>query len=137
MNSLVPHCPTWVPEFRLESAAISNALGDIVSAIHHIGSTSIPGIHAKPIIDILVEVYAVDCVDTKNSTMVNIGYECMGEFGISGRRFFRKINFQGTLTHHVHMFNVDSEHIFRHLAFRDYLIAHPLKAQDTPHSNRL
>ncbi len=127
---MVLHSPAWVPEFRIESTAISIALGAMVAAVHHIGSTSIPRIYAKPIVDILVEVDAIESVDTKNSEMVKIGYEPMGEYGIAKRRYFRKINSQGTRTHHVHVFNVNSEHVYRHLAFRDYLIAHPLKAQE-------
>lgn len=130
MKELVPHNPQWASEFRKESASISIALGDMVSAIHHIGSTSIPGIHAKPIIDLLVEVFAINRIDAKNPAMVDIGYECMGEYGISGRRYFRKNNAQGARTHHIHMFDVNSEHVFRHLAFRDYLVAHPTKAQE-------
>ena len=130
MKTLVPHSPTWAPEFRAESIAISIALGVIAATVHHIGSTSIPGIHAKPIIDILVEAHSIESVDTKNSQMARIGYESMGEYGIPNRRYFRKINSQDTRTHHVHMFNVDSADVTRHLAFRDYLIAHPLKAQE-------
>ena len=130
MNTLVPHSPTWAPEFQTESTAISIALGIVAATVHHIGSTSIPGIHAKPIIDILVEVHAIESVDTKNSDMAQIGYEPMGEYGIPNRRYFRKINSQDTRTHHVHVFKVNSEHVIRHLAFRDYLIAHPLKAQE-------
>ena len=130
MKILTSHSPQWAPAFQKESALISSTLGDVVSAIHHIGSTAIPGIYAKPIIDLLVEVCTVNSIDTKNLSMVNIGYECMGEYGIAGRRYFRKISAQGVRTHHVHMFDVKSEHTLRHLAFRDYLIAHPMKAQE-------
>jgi len=130
MNRLDPHSTSWAREFEMESAAIANALGDIAVSIHHIGSTSISGIYAKPIIDILVKVYSIDQVDRKNSMMSGIQYECLGEYGIAGRRYFRKSNSQGNRSHHVHIFDTDSEHVNRHLAFRDYLIAHPSKAQE-------
>lgn len=129
MKKLVPHNPQWEADFQTESNAILIALGGIATTIHHIGSTSIPGIFAKPIIDILVEVVAVALVDGKNSVMESIGYECMGEYGISGRRYFRKLDSRGVRTHHLHVFNAGSEQVVRHLAFRDYLIAHPAKAR--------
>ena len=61
--------------------------------------------------------------------MQALGYESMGEFGIRGRRFFRKHDSTGTRTHHLHAFCHQSPDIDRHLAFRDYLIAHPETAQ--------
>ena len=53
----------------------------------------------------------------------------MGEFGIAGRRYFRKDNQEGVRTHHIHAFTVDSDQVKRHLAFRDYMMAHPVDAQ--------
>lgn len=97
--------------------------------IHHIGSTAIPSIYAKPIIDLLVEVKNIKVVDSHNSRMENIGYQVMGEFGIPRRRFFRKDNYLGDRTHHVHIFAINSPQIRRHLAFRDYLINHPIEAK--------
>jgi GrpB-like predicted nucleotidyltransferase (UPF0157 family) len=100
-----------------------------VVAIHHIGSTAIPQIHAKPIIDMLVEVKDITKIDVQSSALEALGYEAMGEFGISGRRFFRKGNEAGIRTHHLHGFEVNSAQIERHLAFRDYMISHPEDAQ--------
>lgn len=97
-------------------------------AIHHIGSTAIPNIYAKPIIDILVEAKNLTQVDTRNAAMATLGYEAMGEFGIAGRRYFRKHDAAGVRTHHVHVFEQGSPESDRHLAFRDYLIAHPDEA---------
>ena len=54
----------------------------------------------------------------------------MGAFGIEGRRYFRKITPDGVRTHHLHVYEAASPHIARHLAFRDYLRAHPAKAQE-------
>jgi GrpB-like predicted nucleotidyltransferase (UPF0157 family) len=125
---VVPHDPNWGHEFAIESARVVTALGANVVAIHHIGSTAIATIHAKPIIDMLVEVSSIDRVDDRNSQMQALGYECMGEFGIPGRRFFRK-DVAGIRTHHIHNFAAESAQIKRHLAFRDYLNAHPEAAQ--------
>ena len=127
---VVPHDPNWRSAFESESKQIALALMENVVAIHHIGSTAIPQIHAKPIIDMLVEVKDITKVDTQTSAMEALGYEAMGEFGISGRRFFRKANEAGIRTHHLHGFEVNSAQIERHLAFRDYMITHSEAAQE-------
>lgn len=69
-------------------------------------------------------------VDQHNLAMEKLGYTVMGEFGIIDRRFFLRNNPAGIWTHHVHVFAIDSPQIQRHLAFRDYLIAHPDQAQE-------
>ncbi|AOW98075.1 hypothetical protein BJP34_00280 [Moorena producens PAL-8-15-08-1] len=125
---VVPHDPKWRDEFERESKQIALAVGENLIAVHHIGSTSIPELYAKPIIDILVEVKDITKVDENSSGMETIGYEGMGEYGIPGRRYFRKHNEIGIRTHHVHMFEVNSLQVERHLAFRDYMIAHPKDA---------
>jgi GrpB-like predicted nucleotidyltransferase (UPF0157 family) len=122
---VVPHDPKWRDEFEVESRSVAEALGQNVVAVHHIGSTAIPGIHAKPIIDLLVEVRNLDKVDGQNLEMETLGYEVMGEFGISGRRFFRKDNSEGVRTHHIHAFETGSAQVERHLMFRNYMLAHP------------
>ena len=126
---VVAYNPNWKKNFALESSQIAKALGKNVVFIHHIGSTAIPNIYAKPIIDFLVEVRDIDRVNEKNAAMEVLGYEALGEFGLVGRRYFRKENPPGIRTHHVHTFQVGSPEIERHLAFRDYLIAHPEDAQ--------
>lgn len=126
---VVPHDPRWQEAFEAESKQVTDALGKNVVSTYHIGSTAISRIHAKPIIDLLVEVREIFKVDEKNTSMELLGYEVMGEFGISGRRFFRKDNKEGIRTHHVHTFTVGSDQVKRHLAFRDYMIAHPEDAQ--------
>ncbi|MBE9065423.1 GrpB family protein [Leptolyngbya cf. ectocarpi LEGE 11479] len=126
---VVPHDPSWRKIFDIELKQITDTLGENVVAIHHIGSTAIPSIYAKPIIDLLVEVNNIVQLDQQNSLMESLGYEVMGEFGIPGRRYFRKNNQAGDRTHHVHTFEVGSDQVERHLAFRDYMIAHPDDAQ--------
>ena len=126
---MVAHEPEWAKEFEAEAKQIGLALGDLVVGLHHIGSTAIPGICAKPIIDILLEVEDAVELDGRSSTMEGLGYEPMGEFGIPGRRYFRKDSASGVRTHQVHAFGAGSPEIERHLAFRDYMIAHPVEAQ--------
>lgn len=140
---VVPHNPEWIAIFQAEATQIKDALGENIVAVHHIGSTAITGIQAKPIIDLLVEVQCLTQVDEQNLPMEQLGYEVMGDFGIPGRRFFRKNNQDGMRTHHIHIFNHNSAQIKRHLAFRDYMIAHPtdakqyseLKCQLAKHTN--
>lgn len=126
---VVAHNPVWRDEFQSESGKIAAALGENVVAVHHIGSTSIPDIFAKPIVDILVEVRDIKKVDDSGSAMRSLGYQALGEYGIAGRRYFRKNSSEGIRTHHVHTFAAGSPAAARHLAFRDYLVAHPLEAQ--------
>lgn len=127
---LEPHDPRWAGEFARESMAVAGALGTAVGAIHHIGSTSIPGIHAKPVIDMLAVTNHLSLLDGRGARIAALGYEALGEFGIPGRRYFRKDNSAGERTHQIHAFQIGSPQIARHLAFRDYLIAHPAVARD-------
>ena len=127
---VVPPDPAWPVAFQQAAQDIAVALGDTVIAIHHIGSTAIPSIYAKPIIDLLAEVQDITQVDRQNAAMTDLDYQAMGEFGIPGRRYFRKDNAAGVRTHHVHAFAAGSDQVRRHLAFRDYLVAHPAAAQE-------
>ncbi|HYO63777.1 MAG TPA: GrpB family protein [Pyrinomonadaceae bacterium] len=126
---VVPHDPRWRDAFEAEAGRVAAALGENVVAVHHVGSTSIPGIHAKPVIDLLVEVGDINKVDEHGPAMESLGYEVKGEYGIPGRRYFRRDNQEGTRTHHVHAFEAGSAEAERHLAFRDYMIAHPEDAR--------
>jgi GrpB-like predicted nucleotidyltransferase (UPF0157 family) len=126
---VVPHNPRWRDAFEAEAKHVAAALGENVAAIHHIGSTAIPDIYAKPVVDLLVEVRAITEVDGQSPAMESIGYEVMGEYGIPGRRYFRKDNQEGIRTHNIHAFEAGSAEAERHLAFRDYMVAHPVEAQ--------
>lgn len=126
---VVPHDPRWREAFEAEAKRVAAALGENVSAVHHIGSTAIPDIYAKPVVDLLIEVGDINEVDGRSSAMESLGYEVLGEYGIPGRRYFRKDNPEGIRTHHIHAFAAGSAEAARHLAFRDYMIAHPFDAQ--------
>lgn len=121
---VVPYCSGWPELYRQEAEKISKILGEQLVAIHHIGSTSVPGLPAKPIIDILPVVKEISAVDAHNAQFEALGYEPRGEYGIPGRRFFRKgLEHR---THHIHIFQEsDQPNILRHVAVRDYLRAHP------------
>jgi GrpB-like predicted nucleotidyltransferase (UPF0157 family) len=126
---VVPHNVGWQEAFEHEAAQIAKALGEIIFSIHHVGSTAIPDIYAKPILDLLIEVTDVAKVDAQTAQMVVLGYEALGEYGLPGRRYFRKTTEAGLRTHHIHMFAAGTAEVERHLAFRDYLIANPAIAQ--------
>jgi len=85
---LVPHRREWAEMARVEAARLTCAIGpEIVVGIHHIGSTSIPGIHAKPTIDLMPLVTTLREFDMREAAVRTLGYEWRGEFGIPGRRF--------------------------------------------------
>ena len=125
---VVEYSAEWPRLYEQEILLLREALGQEIVRPHHIGSTSVPGLAAKPIIDILLEVQSVDGLDDLNKAMRAIGYEPKGEFGIPGRRYFPKGS--DKRTHHVHAFAVGDSHIRPHLAFRDYLRAHPAAAAE-------
>ena len=126
---LVPHDPTWASDFAREAEALMDIFGEYADWIEHIGSTSIHGILAKPVIDILVAASNLDAIAQKSTGMQSIGYEAKGEYGLAGRHYFRKVDANGVRTHHVHVFQTGSDALDRHLAFRDYLRANPEIAQ--------
>ncbi len=125
---VVPYDRRWAEQFKGEAGRITAVLCQEAQAIHHIGSTSIPGIVSKPIIDILVEVKAIEKVDEFNGDMIGLGYQPRGEYGIPGRRYFIR-DVGATGTHHVHMFTAGDPQVERHLNFRDYMLAHPEEAR--------
>lgn len=116
----------WETAFLAEAGRIRSALGLVVLHVHHIGSTAIPGIAAKPVIDMILEVSSIDLLDQTDHALLGLGYDSLGEHGLSDRRFYRK---GGDLrTHHIHAYASGHRDIHRHIAFRDYLRAHQDKA---------
>lgn len=124
---VVPYDSRWPQQFQQEAAEIHRVLGEESILLHHIGSTSVPGLAAKPIIDFLGEVNDIERVGRFNEPLAALGYEAMGEFGIPGRRYFRKGGDERT--HHLHIFEKNSSGAYRHLAFRNYLRSHPVKKE--------
>ena len=124
----MPHDPTWKEMFEAEAAAVRSALGDEALAVHHIGSTSVPGLAAKPTIDVLVEVREIRTLDGLEGAMAEKGYEARGEYGIPGRRFFTRERGSRRICN-VHAFEAGTAEVERHLAFRDHLIQNPQTAR--------
>ncbi len=122
-----PYDTNWASLFLEEASLLQQIFGDELVEIHHIGSTSVPGLSAKPVIDILPVVRDIARVDAYNSEMLAHGYEPRGELGLAGRRYFPKGG--NERTHHVHVYQIGHPDIFRHIAFRDYLRAHPDEAK--------
>jgi GrpB-like predicted nucleotidyltransferase (UPF0157 family) len=121
---VVPYDERWPEMFELEAARLRVVLGDEVVAIHHIGSTAVPGMIAKPIIDVLVEAENLGRIDGFDDCMEQNGYVPMGEFGIKGRRFFIRSEVEKRIAH-VHVFEAGDPHVARHTDFRDYIISSP------------
>ena len=121
---VVPYDRTWPERAAQEAASLRRALGENCLAVHHIGSTAVEGLAAKPILDFLPVVRSLAGADACRGALEALGYEYLGEFGIPGRRYLRKGGDERT--HQVHIFAADDrENIVRHLAVRDYLRTHP------------
>ncbi len=125
---VVQYDSRWPRMFKQESKTISKSLDGEAVQIYHIGSTAIPGINAKPIIDILVVVRDISNSAQLEQAMTNLGYTAKGEAGIPGRLFFIK-GTEESRSHHVHMFQDGHPEIQRHLDFVAYLATHPEDAQ--------
>ncbi|MFC4409056.1 GrpB family protein [Chungangia koreensis] len=113
----------WHTLFEEEAERLRGVLKNEIVEIHHIGSTSVHGLKAKPIIDMMPVVHDLSRIDAYNDLMQKLGYEPKGENGLAGRRYFQKGGHHRT--HHVHIYEKGSPEINRHLAFRDYLRSHP------------
>ncbi len=121
--------PHWPKMFMSESEKLAEIFGEGLVAIHHIGSTAVPGMAAKPVIDMLPVAADIERVEQHNAAMEELGYRVMGEFGIAGRRFFSRSG--NSFSCHVHIFGQhDRWNIDRHVAVRDYLRAFPAVARE-------
>lgn len=124
---VVPYDPKWALMFESEAKLIQQALGSNCIEVHHIGSTSVPGLSAKPIIDILPVVKNILGVDVAGAAMEKLGYEAKGEYGIAFRRYFQKGG--NVRTHNVHVYEEGDPEISRYLKFRDWMRSHADDAQ--------
>jgi GrpB-like predicted nucleotidyltransferase (UPF0157 family) len=121
---LVDGSPMRAAAAKQESARLANAIGDTLVVIHHIGSTSIPAIKAKPTIDLLPIVSSLSALDAREAAVRALGYEWRGEFGLPGRRFL-PLTRDGKRLFNVHCYEQNNPEVTRHLAFRDYLRTYP------------
>ncbi|ALS02821.1 hypothetical protein ATZ33_15990 [Enterococcus silesiacus] len=113
----------WSKCFEQEKSLLETILTQQIVSIEHIGSTAIKNSSAKPVIDILMVVKAIQEIDSYNLAFEKIGYTCLGENGISERRFFTKGG--DNRSHHLHVFQEGNTEIKRHLVFRDFMNHHP------------
>lgn len=128
---LAPHSPAWAALAQSEGERLKTAVGDTLIVVHHIGSTSIPGILAKPVVDLLPLVRDLAALDAREDAVRALGYDWRGEFGLVGRRYCKKDDpATGKRLFNIHFYQSDNPEVTRHLAFRDYLRAHPKIAKD-------
>ena len=117
---VAPYDPAWPLEFAAEADRIASACRDLPVRVEHVGSTAIPGLSAKPIIDILIGVPPRATREAYIAAIRGLGYEHRGAFGIPGRNYFVR---GSPRTHHIHLVNWSSALWRDHLLFRDWLRA--------------
>ena len=123
---LVPYDTRWPRQFEAIRETLARIFGPLAREIHHIGSTAVPGMRAKPILDVLVVVERMEAVDALNESMIAAGYAPRGENGIPGRRYFVMLAEDGeNHLQHIHCYEPDHPHVTNELLFRDTLRADP------------
>lgn len=117
---IVDYDPAWPQAFVQEHKRIAGALANVagVTGIEHVGSTAVPGLAAKPIIDIMIGVRKLADGERGVGPLVGLGYEYLGEYGVLGRLYFRK---GSPRSHHVHLVQHGGDFWERHLLFRELL----------------
>jgi GrpB-like predicted nucleotidyltransferase (UPF0157 family) len=121
--------PQW-PHLAASRAEKLLRLGPVLKAVHHIGSTAVPGLAAKPIIDLMPLVSDLAGLDRLRENVESLGYVWYGEYGLAGRRYCTLSDLNGTRIVQLHFFKINSPHAKRLVAFRDYLRAHPEAQQE-------
>ncbi len=121
--------PKWKTLFEEESALIFSVAEDFIVDVEHIGSTAIPGIVSKPIIDILAAINSLSNIVKIIVPLKTLGYIYRGEQGIPDRHLFVKVG-EDYRTHHLHVVEKEHSEWPKHILFRDYLRKHPQDAQE-------
>lgn len=119
---IVDYDPLWPHHFATLRLRIAAALGELTAAIEHVGSTAVPGLAAKPVIDIDVLLRSPCGLLSATARLDSCGYRHRGDLGVAGREAFRQP--PGDIEHHLYVCLPDSREYRRHIAFRDYLRAH-------------
>jgi GrpB-like predicted nucleotidyltransferase (UPF0157 family) len=130
MIIIAPYDPDWPVMFAAEAVRIRQALGDRALRIEHVGSTSVPGLAAKPVVDIQVSVASLEPADRYSTWLADLGYTHfpLGAFDLV-YPFFKKPA-EWPSTHHVHLCVAGSAQERDHLAFRDFLRRDPTVAAE-------
>jgi len=123
---LTPYSRLWAAKFSSEKQRLSKHLGKARHRIEHIGSTAVPGLDAKPIIDIAVLIPSFRRLALWVRHFEKAGYTYKGEYGLPGRHFFIR---GSPVTHHLHLVEKGSTHWNNWILFRDYLLTHPAEAR--------
>ena len=129
---LDPYSDDWAIEFAKENALLLSLIKEWAQDIQHIGSTAIPGLAAKPVIDIMIGVKGLSEADLHCvSKIQSLGYDYIQKYEVElpNRRYFQKTSPQGIRTHQIHLVEINSDIWKRHLLFRDYLRLHPTIAK--------
>ena len=121
---VLPYDEKWKQAFLDIKSDLAAALGPLALSIEHVGSTSVPGRAAKPIIDIDVVVRKTN-LEPAIKALATIGYEHEGNGGIEGREMFKYSGKEHLMDHHLYVCPEDSSELKRHVLFRDYLLSHP------------
>lgn len=123
--------PAWPRLFEEEKARILETIGPWVVAVEHVGSTAVPGLGAKAIIDIMAGIRDLSEAPNCIGRLEGLGYEYRPDLEVEmpERRYFRKFDSLGVRSHHLHMVEDTSDFWGRHLAFRDYLRSRPDQAE--------
>ena len=122
---VLPYDERWKQDFLTIQAELTDALGQLAIGIEHVGSTSVQGLSAKPIIDIDVVIKDYSLLEDVISALGGIGYRHEGDLGIAGREAFKYDGKEHLKKHHLYVCPEDSPELRRHIAFRDYLRTHP------------
>jgi GrpB-like predicted nucleotidyltransferase (UPF0157 family) len=131
--SIAVHLVDYDPAWPVRAAAYSEKLKPlepVLLAVHHIGSTAVPGLSAKPVIDLSPIVTSIAELDVHEAEVKALGFGWHREFGVEGRRFCTLDDDNGDRLANLHFYANGSPHARRQIAFRDYLIAHPEVAAD-------
>ena len=124
---VVPYDPEWPRLFQTEARRLITCLTPHLVVLEHTGSTSILGLAAKPILDILAGAVEGAPIEAYIERLVGCGYVRRGEQGIPGREFFRRGE---PRAYHIHLTRIGSQFWHEHLAFRDYLRTHSATRDD-------
>lgn len=117
--------PQWEQEFIKIKKEIESCLGPLALSIEHVGSTSVKGLAAKPIIDLDVVINDQSLLNDVIQRLGSIGYIYEGNLGIEGREAFKYKSKPHLMTHHLYVCPKDSKELYRHITFRNYLRNHP------------
>lgn len=117
---LVEVGPLWAERFTAERQRLAAALGAAAKAIEHIGSTAVPALRAKPVLDLAIGIESFEAGAALVPTIVALGYVYRGENGIPRRHYFKRA---GAVPVHLHVLELNGPQWLRHLTFRDRLRA--------------